>query len=98
MSSSNFDDLDCPVETSGWFKSFYFAEVPEECADEEKKAGWLMLGVLDFPTAEKFDPLFEVRPEAGRMIIFPAYLGCGFNGLEASSPLTIVGVHLDNAP
>lgn len=81
------------LDKTGWFRAIYFVSVPEACADEDKKQGWLRLGVPDFGDKADFTPDAEIKPEAGKLIVFPAYYWAGFNELEAGDGLTYIGIN-----
>lgn len=85
-------DFTFSVDKVGWFKAIYFASVPQECDDENNKAGWLRFGIPDFGDKSDFTADAEIKPEAGKLVIFPAYYWYGFNALSASQPLTYIGV------
>ncbi len=98
MSASTFSDVVFPVDINGWISAYYFAEVPDICADDAAKNGWMNIGVLDFPFGGERLALKSVKPEVGKLVIFPTYLGVGFNELKAKSPLTVAVSNLDAVP
>lgn len=90
------DGTSVSIDQIGWFKGVYFLTAPEECADEEKKSGWLRIGVPHFSTADKIAPDLEIKPQAGKLVLFPAYYWHGFNTLKASEPMIITSLHVDS--
>ena len=64
------------VHPEGWISSAYYAEVPAEVSDTERKSGWIKFGEPRFPvpgaTAEKY-----LQPEAGSLVLFPSYMWHG---------------------
>lgn len=89
------DGVSLSIDQIGWFKGIYFLTVPEECDDEEKKHGWLRLGVPNFPTKDEITPDLEIKPQAGKLVLFPAYYWHGFNALRASEPMIFTSLHID---
>ena len=64
------------VHPEGWISSAYYAAVPAEVSDTDRKSGWIKFGEPRFPvpgaTAEKY-----VQPEAGSLVLFPSYMWHG---------------------
>lgn len=84
------------IDQIGWFKGVYFLTVPEECDDEKKKSGWLRLGVPHFPTKDEVAPDLEIKPQAGKLVLFPAYYWHGFNAMSTSKPMIVTSLHIDS--
>lgn len=87
-----------PVERDGWIKAYYFAGAPEACADETKKAGWLHFGEPKLPGSSPDMVDKEIAPNPGSFVFFPAFFWHGFNALDAETPITLFGLHLNNKP
>lgn len=61
----------------GWISSAFYVETPDGALDRESREGWLRLGQPPFSTvpaqpAERF-----VRPQPGRLVLFPSYMWHG---------------------
>ncbi|MFM1884844.1 MAG: hypothetical protein RL026_1, partial [Pseudomonadota bacterium] len=56
-----------------------YVDVPAEVTDSPSQAGWLSFGRPPYPAA-RLDALGHVRPEAGRLALFPSYQ---WHGVEA---------------
>lgn len=73
------------VHPEGWISSAYYAEVPPEVSDTERKSGWIKFGEPRFPvpgaTAEKY-----VQPEAGSLVLFPSYMWHGTTPIIGNEP------------
>jgi tetratricopeptide (TPR) repeat protein len=95
--ASNFERTNFPIEKHGFMRGFYFLEVPEECEDGKAKNGWLHFGEPDFQTKDTIVADFEVKPEPGKIVLFPAYMWHGFNALSAKSPLKVIGLQIYGA-
>ncbi len=73
------------IHPEGWISSAYYAEVPAEVADTEKKSGWIKFGEPRYPipgaTAEK-----TVQPKQGRLMLFPSYFWHGTTPILGDEP------------
>lgn len=73
----------------GWISSAYYVAVPEEAQNESLKSGWIKFGETRYPTPgagpEKF-----VRPQAGRLVLFPSYMLHGTNPIHGSEARTSI--------
>ena len=73
------------VHPEGWISSAYYAEVPAEVSDQQKRCGWIKFGEPRYPvpgaTPEKF-----VQPEAGSLVLFPSYMWHGTTAIHGDQP------------
>lgn len=73
------------IHPEGWISSAYYAEVPSEVADTERKSGWIKFGEPRYPVPgaaiEK-----TVRPKQGRLVLFPSYLWHGTTPILGDEP------------
>ena len=72
----------------GWFSSACYIVVPANVAESagSAHAGWLRFGKPGIPTRPAIEADHFVRPEPGRLVLFPAYMWHGvepFEGPEA---------------
>ena len=67
------------IHPAGWLSSVYYVKLPPEIGDEEdSKAGWLKFGEpLDTDNIYNLSPDRWVKPEAGRLVLFPSYFWHG---------------------
>jgi tetratricopeptide (TPR) repeat protein len=63
------------MHPSGRVSSAFHVNVP--CAVDQGRAGWLAFGEPDVPTSPPLAPDHHVRPEPGRLVLFPSYLPHG---------------------
>lgn len=63
------------VHPQGWLSSAFYVDLPEAVAAEP--AGWLALGRPGVPTQPRLGPARHIRPEPGRLVLFPSYLWHG---------------------
>ena len=73
------------VHPEGWISSAYYAEVPPEVGDVERRSGWIKFGEPRYPvpgaTAGKF-----VQPLAGSLVLFPSYMWHGTTPITGDEP------------
>ena len=72
------------VHPTGWISSACHIELPQ--AIERGHEGWLSFGEPGVPTRPTLGPEHYVKPEAGKLILFPSYMWHGtvpFGGHEA---------------
>ncbi len=94
IDSKEHDARDFDIEQSGYMKGIYFISAPDECADDSERNGWLRFGKPTFDLPAALAPEIEIRPEAGKMVLFPAYFWHGFNALKAKTPMRAVTFHV----
>lgn len=73
------------IHPEGWLSSAYYASVPTEVSDTDRRSGWLKFGEPRFPVPS-LKPLLEVQPKPGRLVLFPSYLWHGTNPLQDHAP------------
>ena len=64
------------VHAKGWYSGTCYIEVPD-AIDGDHDAGHLVLGEPPFKTMDPLAPLARVRPEVGRLVLFPSYFWHG---------------------
>jgi len=73
------------VHPEGWISSAYYVETPAEIELTEDRAGWIKFGEPRFAvpgaTPEKF-----VKPQAGRLVLFPSYMWHGTIPIRGDAP------------
>ncbi|MCR5880736.1 putative 2OG-Fe(II) oxygenase [Phenylobacterium sp. J367] len=61
----------------GWLSSAFYVETPAEALGRGGKEGWLRLGQPPFRTDPPLSPERWIRPEPGRLVLFPSYMWHG---------------------
>ncbi|MDQ3025741.1 MAG: putative 2OG-Fe(II) oxygenase [Pseudomonadota bacterium] len=77
------------VHPHGWISSACYIALPSgmgTSAESKDRAGWLRLGKPPVSTVPALDADHYVRPEAGRLVLFPAYMWHGVEPFEGESP------------
>jgi predicted Zn-dependent protease len=73
------------VHQMGWLSSACHIELPAAIADEGRREGWLKFGQPGVATQPPLPAEHFVRPEPGRLVLFPSYMWHGtvpFSGEE----------------
>jgi uncharacterized protein (TIGR02466 family) len=65
------------MHNQGWISSAFYVETPDGALDREGREGWLRLGQPPFPTVPEQPAERFVRPEPGRLVLFPSYMWHG---------------------
>ena len=65
------------VHPHGWISSAYYVDVPDCCADVQRREGWLHFGLPDFDAGVGGEPALRVQPQPGRLILFPSMMWHG---------------------
>lgn len=75
------------VHPHGWISSACYISVPENLTRGDRDhAGWLRLGKPAIPTVPELEAERHIRPEAGTLVLFPAYMWHGVEPFESASP------------
>ena len=61
----------------GWLSSAFYVEVPETALDAGDKQGWIRFGRPPISTNPPMEAGHEVRPQPGRLVLFPSYMWHG---------------------
>jgi Flp pilus assembly protein TadD len=65
------------VHQLGWLSSACHIELPGAVADDQRREGWLKFGEPGIATQPPLPPEHFVRPEPGRLVLFPSYMWHG---------------------
>ncbi len=65
------------IHQNGWLSSALHVELPPAVADEGRREGWLKFGEPGIATQPALPPEHFVRPEPGRLVLFPSYMWHG---------------------
>jgi len=85
----------CPPRASsqrGQFSGYYFCAVPEDAMGSgESQEGWLELGgpMADQPQSDKA-PTRLIKPEPGKLVVFPAWLNRRFIPFSGDTTMTVI--------
>jgi len=61
----------------GWISSAFYVETPEKALDRGGREGWIRFGKPPVPTSPPLEAEHHVRPEPGRLVLFPSYMWHG---------------------
>ena len=73
------------VHPQGWASSACHLR-PAAPDPKDEKAGWLKFGEPGVATDRPLEPELFVKPEAGRMVLFPSYMWHGTNAFTGGAP------------
>ncbi|MCY7295954.1 tetratricopeptide repeat protein [Alteromonas sp. a30] len=70
------------IHPEGWLSSVFYLDVV--VGDEVKKESWLHFGSLPLQRSAKTEPVKYIKPEVGKLVLFPSYMWHGTlpNGLS----------------
>lgn len=74
------------VHQRGWISSAFYVSLPPVMKPEAAHAGWLRLGRPGITTKPALDPDFRVKPEPGKLVLFPSYMWHGVEPFESDAP------------
>ncbi|MDG1312006.1 MAG: tetratricopeptide repeat protein [Porticoccaceae bacterium] len=60
------------VHSKGWYSSACYINVPD-VIDDSSDAGYLLFGVPPFKTRDRLDADYKIKPETGKLALFPSY-------------------------
>lgn len=63
------------THSEGWISSAFYVDLPR--ALDTDRQGWIRFGRPPFPTRPALEPFLHLRPEPGRLVLFPSYLWHG---------------------
>jgi uncharacterized protein (TIGR02466 family) len=61
----------------GWISSAFYVETPDGALERDGREGWLRLGRPPFPTVPNLPAERFIRPQPGRLVLFPSYMWHG---------------------
>lgn len=77
------------IHPQGWISSAYYVDVPGEVAATSERTGWIKFGEPRMPVPG-VEARHFVRPQRGRLVLFPSYMWHGTIPLTGAEPrLTI---------
>jgi hypothetical protein len=73
------------VHQKGWLSSACYIALPGAVTASEDRAGWLKFGEPGIKTTPQLAPEHFIKPEEGKLVLFPSYMWHGtepFGGSE----------------
>jgi uncharacterized protein (TIGR02466 family) len=61
----------------GWLSSAFYVETPDQAVDRGQKEGWIRFGQPPIKMQPPLPPERYVRPQPGRLVLFPSYMWHG---------------------
>ena len=77
------------VHPQGWISSALYVALPERTDGERDDAGWLTLGQPDDKLGIDLDPWKTIKPEPGRLVLFPSWMWHGTVPFSYGERLTV---------
>lgn len=71
------------VHQRGWISSAFYVSLPAVMKPEAAHAGWLRLGRPGITTQPALEPDYRVKPEPGKLVLFPSYMWHGVEPFES---------------
>jgi hypothetical protein len=65
------------IHPEGWLSSAFYVETPQAALDHPDREGWIKFGAPGIPLPDPPGPAEFVRPEPGRLVLFPSYMWHG---------------------
>lgn len=78
------------VHSQGWISACYYLEVPQCVKTANDRAGWLKLGETNLGLGPGDRPSRYLRPEPGRLVLFPSYFYHGTVPFEDAAQRTTI--------
>ena len=76
------------VHPHGWISSAFYVALPPS-VDSTAKEGWLQLGEPRADLATGLEPIVHIRPEPGRLVLFPSWMWHGTMPFAEGERLTV---------
>lgn len=65
------------IHSEGWLSSAFYVETPDAALAGPRREGWLRFGQPAFQTDPELKADHHVRPQPGRLVLFPSYMWHG---------------------
>ena len=86
------------VHQRGWISSAFYVSVPPVMKPEAAHAGWLRLGRPGITTQPELEPDYRVKPEPGKLVLFPSYVWHGVEPFESDQHRLTIAFDVVPAP
>jgi uncharacterized protein (TIGR02466 family) len=80
----------------GWISSAFYVEVPKGALDRADREGWIKFGEPPWATVPPQPPEHFVKPEPGKLVLFPSYMWHGT--VPFSTPESRMTIAFDVVP
>ena len=84
------------LHPEGWLSSAFYVELPP--AVEEDRQGWIKFGQPGIPTSPALQAEHFVKPDPGRLVLFPSYMWHGTLPYSGSGVRLVMSVDFVPAP
>lgn len=74
------------VHPNGWISSAYYVAVPPEVDEADGRAGWIKFGEPAYTMPDPAPAEHWVKPQAGVLVLFPAYMWHGTQPISGRAP------------
>jgi hypothetical protein len=78
------------VHSAGWISSCYYVGLPDAVQDEQCQPGWIKFGETGLALGSRERVAKAVRPEVGKLVLFPSYMYHGTIPFEEESYRTTI--------
>ncbi len=85
------------VHPKGWYSSAFYVDLPDAINDADK-SGWLHLGKPGIALSEEVQADHWIKPEPGKLALFPSFVWHGTEPFQASQHRLTVAFDLRAAP
>lgn len=86
------------VHPMGWISSAYYVQVPREISESDAAGGGIKFGEPDIDLGPQGAARREIRPIAGRLVLFPSYMWHGTIPFESDEPRMTVAFDVVPTP
>lgn len=77
------------VHPLGWFSSALYLEVPDATTMGGGDNGWLTLGEPEETLGVALDPVLQVEPRVGRLVLFPSTMWHGTRPIDGGTRMSV---------
>lgn len=77
------------VHPQGWISSALYIHLPRRAPSDAPTAGWLTLGEPQAELGLDLEPLLQIEPKPGHLILFPSYTWHGTRPFSEGERLTV---------
>ena len=74
------------IHPEGWLSSAFYVDLPEVVRQGDGGQGWIQFGEPGVPTRPRLAAEHSVRPEPGRLVLFPSYMWHGTQSFGGDQP------------
>lgn len=78
------------VHSEGWISSCYYVGLPPAVESSADRQGWIKFGETGFLNDDREQTALCIKPEVGKLILFPSYMFHGTIPFEDTQPRTTI--------